>query len=64
MLSAFLELVARFSTAFSLPKLFGFIGICLSNAVSWISAGFVLPFVYLAFMRKLEKDHRDLTIHS
>ena len=64
MLSAIIELIARATTAFSLPYFFGFLGICLSNAVSWIGAGFILPFVYLAFMRKLERRNEEIEIKS
>lgn len=60
MLSAIIELVARTCTAFTLPYFFGFLGICLSNAVSWISAGFILPFVYLSFMKKLEGTNKEI----
>lgn len=60
MLSAIIELIARTCTAFTLPYFFGFLGICLSNAVSWISAGFALPFVYLVFMRKIERRNEEL----
>ncbi len=59
LLSAFLELTARLSTAFSLTKLFGFMGICLSNATSWISSGCVLPFVYLYYIKKIQKKHME-----
>ena len=64
MLSAIIELIARATTAFSLPYFFGFLGICLSNAVSWIGAGFILPCVYLAFMRKLERRNEEIEIKS
>lgn len=64
MLSAIIELVARTCTAFSLPYFFGFLGICYSNAVSWISAGFLLPIVYLAFMKKLERHYEEIGINS
>lgn len=64
MLSAIIELVARTCTAFSLPYFFGFLGICYSNAVSWISAGFILPIVYLAFMKKLERHYEEIGINS
>ncbi len=57
MLSALLELTARFSTAFTLTKVFGFMGICLSNATSWIASGCILPFVYLHYIKKLEEKH-------
>lgn len=57
MLSALLELTARLSTAFSLTRLFGFTGICLSNATSWMASGFILPFVYLAYIKKIEAKH-------
>ena len=60
MLSAIIELVARTCTAFTLPYFFGFLGICLSNDVSWISAGFILPFVYLSFMKKLEGTNKEI----
>lgn len=64
MISAIIELVARTCTAFSLPYFFGFLGICYSNAVSWISAGFLLPIVYLAFMKKLERHYEEIGINS
>lgn len=64
MISAIIELVARTCTAFSLPYFFGFLGICYSNAVSWISAGFILPIVYLAFMKKLERHYVEIGINS
>ena len=64
MISAIIELVARTCTAFSLPYFFGFLGICYSNAVSWISAGFILPIVYLAFMKKLERHYEEIGINS
>ncbi len=56
MLSAGLELTARLSTAFTLTRAFGFMGICLSNATSWISSGCILPFVYLHFIKRLENS--------
>lgn len=55
MLSAFLELTARISTAFTLTKVFGFMGICLSNATSWIASGFVIPFFCFRYISKLEE---------
>ena len=64
MISAIIELVARTCTAFSLPYFFGFLGICYSNAVSWISAGLLLPIVYLAFMKKLERHYEEIGINS
>ena len=64
MISAIIELVARTCTAFSLSYFFGFLGICYSNAVSWISAGFILPIVYLAFMKKLERHYEEIGINS
>ncbi len=62
MLSALIELTARISTAFSLSYLFGFFGICLSNATSWISAGCILPFVYLKYIRSIEKKMQKVTL--
>lgn len=55
MLSAFLELTARISTAFTLTKIFGFMGICLSNATSWMSSGFIIPFFCFHYIKKLEE---------
>lgn len=57
MLSALIELTARISTAFSLTYLFGFFGICLSNATSWICAGSILPVVYLRYIKSIERKH-------
>lgn len=64
MLSAIIELIIRLSTAFTLPAFFGFLGICLSNAASWIGAGAILPIVYLGFMKKLEASHPMVEKHQ
>ena len=36
----------------------------LNYGVSWISAGFILPIVYLAFMKKLERHYEEIGINS
>ena len=55
LLSAFIELFARLTTAFTLTHIFGFFGICLSNATSWILAGVILPFVYMHYIKTLDE---------
>ena len=55
MLSSAIELVVRSVAAFSLPVFLGYQGVCLSSPAAWIGAGFILPFCYLARMRKIEK---------
>lgn len=57
LLSALIELVARATTVFSFTSKWGFLGVCLSNAASWVGAGFILPFVYLRYIKKLEKAY-------
>ncbi len=64
LLSSLIELAARISTAFSLTYLFGFFGICLSNATSWICAGSILPFVYLRYIRSIERKHDKSAVSS
>ena len=64
MLSATIELIARMLTAFSLPSFFGFIGICFSNATSWVGAGTILPLLYLGYMKKLESAHSTVSLHD
>ena len=64
LLSSVIELTARIATAFSMTYLFGFFGICLSNATSWICAGSILPFVYLRYIKSIERKHGKSDVSS
>ncbi len=55
MISSITELVVRTIAAFTLPVFLGYQGVCLASPAAWIGAGFLLPFCYLARMRKIEK---------
>ena len=55
MFSSVIELVARTIAAFTLPVFLGYQGVCLASPAAWMGAGFILPFCYLARMRKIEK---------
>ncbi len=57
MLSSIIELVLRCIGAYILPSIFSdsYLGICLSSPLAWIGAGFILPFIYLVYMKKIEK---------
>ena len=60
MISSITELVLRCIAAFTLPVFMGYRGVCLSSPVAWIGAAVILPFCYLARMRKIKK-HLMLT---
>lgn len=58
MLSSIIELTVRSIAAYALPLIFSsnkYLGICLSSPAAWICAGFILPFVYMNYMKKIEK---------
>ena len=61
MLSSIIELVLRCIGASILPSIFSdrYLGICLSSPLAWIGAGFILPFIYLAYMKKIENKVRQ-----
>ena len=58
MISSIAELVMRAIAAFTLPLAFGYTGICFASPVAWCGAGFLLPFIYLAKMRSIEKNYK------
>lgn len=58
MISSIIELALRCVAAYALPLLFSsnkYLAICLSSPVAWVSAGFALPFIYLSYIKKIEK---------
>lgn len=54
LLSALSELLVRIATAFTLPRILGYQGICLTSVTAWVITGFMLPFVYFNYIKKLE----------
>lgn len=55
MISSITELILRSIAAFTLPVFFSYTGVCLASPAAWIGAGFLLPFCYMARMRKIKK---------
>lgn len=55
MISSIVELVCRIITAFTLPALFGFMGVVISSPIAWIGGGIICPICYLIYMRRLEE---------
>ena len=55
MIAGFFELAARATVAFTLPKVIGFTGICLSDPIAWISAAVPLMLTYYIKMKKIDK---------
>ena len=55
MMAGFFELAARATVAFTLPKVIGFTGICLSDPIAWISAAVPLMLTYYIKMKKIDK---------
>lgn len=53
MLAGVTELVMRVLAAFILAKLYGFLGVCLSNPAAWVGADlFLIPTFYLLIRKK------------
>lgn len=59
MMAGFFELGARAIVAFTLPKVIGFTGICLSDPIAWISAAIPLMITYFIKMRKIDKENEQ-----
>ena len=55
MISSITELILRSIAAFTLPVFFSYKGVCLSSPAAWIGAGLLLPFCYVARMRRIKK---------
>ncbi|MGE4584108.1 MAG: MATE family efflux transporter [Sphaerochaeta sp.] len=55
MLSSIQELVFRSLVAFTLPSVWGYVGICLSSPTAWISASLLLVVAYRLQYRNLER---------
>lgn len=58
MMAGFFELAARATVAFTLPKVIGFTGICLSDPIAWISACVPLMLTYYIKMKKIDKKNK------
>ena len=60
MMAGVYELGARALVAFTLPKLIGFIGICLSDPLAWIAAAVPLGFTYYKRIKVIvSEDNED-----
>ena len=60
MMAGFFELAARATVAFTLPKVIGFTGICLSDPIAWISACIPLMITYYRKMKKIELENKGI----
>lgn len=59
MMAGVYELLARAIVAFTLPKIIGFTGICLSDPIAWIAASVPLIITYNNKIRKIENEIED-----
>ena len=50
MISSITELAARTIAAFTLPSVFGYLGICYASPVAWLCAAVILPICYAVQM--------------
>ena len=50
MISSITELAARTIAAFTLPSVFGYLGICYASPVAWVCAAVILPICYAVQM--------------
>lgn len=60
MMAGVYELAARALVAFTLPSFIGFVGICLSDPLAWISAALPLGFVYFRRINALIAEHEKI----
>lgn len=58
LISGFLELILRTVTALTLPLVFGYVGIVLVDASSWVGACLLLGISYYVITAKLYKNNR------
>ena len=59
MMAGVFELIARAIVAFTLPKVIGFTGICLSDPLAWIAASVPLMITYYRKMKKIEIENQE-----
>ena len=59
MMAGVFELIARATVAFTLPKVIGFTGICLSDPLAWIAASVPLMITYYRKMKKIEIENQE-----
>ncbi len=50
------ELVCRSVTAFTLPKIIGYTGICVAGSIAWVCASLLLIVSYLVIMNRIKND--------
>lgn len=58
MMAGVAELLARAIVAFTLPKLIGFVGICLSDPIAWIAAAVPLVITYYIKINKIMNESK------
>ncbi len=56
MISSISELVIRALTAFTLPSMFGYLGVVLSSPFAWVAAGVICPVCYKFLMNSIRKQ--------
>ena len=59
MMAGVFELIARAIVAFTLPKVIGFTGICLSDPLAWIAASVPLMITYYRKMKKIDIENEE-----
>jgi putative MATE family efflux protein len=61
MLSSIQELIFRALVVLTLPRYFGYVGICLSSPIAWVAAASLLV---IAYHRKLSTLEKSFLLHS
>jgi Na+-driven multidrug efflux pump len=64
MLSSIQELIFRALVILSLPRYYGYVGICLSSPIAWLAAAILLVVAYHKKLKNLEKrflQHSQVT---
>lgn len=62
MMAGVYELVARAAVAFTLPRYFGYIAICMSDPAAWFAASIPLGIYYYKTIKKLTNNNREAVI--
>lgn len=59
MANAIIELSLRIICSFTLPRWFGYVGICLASPAAWVCAGFTLPFLTARLYKRIKENYNQ-----
>lgn len=57
MANAIIELTLRIIASLTLPKMLGYLGVCLASPCAWVFAGFTLPFLTARLYKRIKREY-------